>query len=125
MLAKFSIITGAGMKILIVFVFLAGLMFGITPVPRNNKSTGKTTTNTKVIANNNKTDDKKSDDKEKEKDRFKDADKNGVNDQREDDFQKIKEMKTKHKDILKQKSSKPKGKTTKPSKPKTVKKKTK
>jgi hypothetical protein len=110
------------MKVLFILAFLSSTLFAITPVPRNSKaadnpsSVGKT-----VVANNDNKDDKKDDDKDKDK--FKDDNKNGVNDQREEDFQKIKELKTKHKDVLKKKTESKKT-TSEPVKSKKVPKKT-
>ena len=88
------------MKRLMILILIAGLMFAVKPVPRkdhNKESKQKSKFSIEsVIKGLKKIVDKKGD-KEKD-DHFQDADSNGVNDQREDDFQKIKQLKTKHKD---------------------------
>lgn len=88
------------MKRYIILVFLAGLLFGVKPVPRNNgDDKDKKTKTEKVIKTSNKTE-------KKEKDRFIDNNSNGINDQREKDLQKIKQLNSKHKELLKKNNSK-------------------
>ncbi len=88
------------MKRYIILVFLASLLFGVKPVPRNNgDDKDKKTKTEKVIKTSNKTE-------KKEKDRFIDNNANGVNDQREKDLQKIKQLHSKHKNLLKKNNSK-------------------
>jgi hypothetical protein len=105
------------MKKLIMLIFVASLMFAITPVPRTQKSNTDKESKTKVekiVKEQNKKQNENKDKKVIKKDHFKDSDSNGVNDQREDDFQKIKELKTKFKDLFKKKSvDTPKNKTVK------------
>lgn len=94
------------MKRLIVLIFLASLLFGVKPVPRNKNNDNKNqkTKTEKVIKNDRQSD--KKDSKRKDKDGFIDIDANGVNDQREDDLQKIKQLHSKHKNLLKKNNSK-------------------
>ncbi|MGB3478502.1 MAG: hypothetical protein WBB67_05015 [bacterium] len=91
------------MKRFIVLIFFASLLFGVKPVPRNNGEKDQKTKTEKVIKSSNKTD--KKDTKQKDKDGFIDADANGVNDQRESDLQKIKQLHSKHKNLLKKKNA--------------------
>ena len=98
------------MNKLIILLFLGSLLFAVQPVVRN---TNRTTRNDDKIKNEDvvkenkddkviiKKDDKDDDKNNDKKDRFQDADSNGVNDQREDDLQKIKNLNTKFKDLIK------------------------
>ena len=114
------------MKILILLVFCVSMVFAVQPVPRpkTNKEV-KTATEVVQKKDNKDKDDKKNDNNQK--DRIVDDNKDGVHDQREDDLQKIKNTKSKHKDIIKNKKSATpssnKSSNTKPSVPKKVKKK--
>jgi len=94
------------MKRFIVLIFLASLLFGVKPVPRNKNNDNKNqkTKTEKVIKSNQQSDKKNS--KQKDKDDFIDIDANGVNDQRESDLQKIKQLHSKHKNLLKKSNSK-------------------
>lgn len=94
------------MKRLIVLIFLASLLFGVKPVPRNKNNDNKNqkTKTEKVIKSNQQS--AKKDSKQKDKDGFIDIDANGVNDQRESDLQKIKQLHSKHKNLLKKNNSK-------------------
>lgn len=99
-----SIIKGVKMKRFIIFIFIASLLFAVKPVPRAKKKDDDKKSKVKietVVERKNEEKNDNKDKKEKEKDHFKDADSNSVNDQREDDLQKIKLLKTKHKDLLK------------------------
>lgn len=81
------------MKKVIVLLCFASFLFAVRTVPRSNEASDtKSPTRIEVVQS---TRDKKDDDTRK--DRFQDADSNGVNDQREDDFRKIKLLRTKHK----------------------------
>jgi hypothetical protein len=94
------------MKKLMILIFFASLLFAVKPVPRTKKTNDnrKSVVKTEKIVEYKKQDNYKNR-KESKKDDFIDTDSNGVNDQREDDLQKIKQLKTKHKDLLKKKSS--------------------
>lgn len=85
------------MKKLILLIFIASIVFAVTPVPRDKKPVKTSTPNTVLVQHDKKDDKDTKKDDDRRKDRFIDSDSNGVNDQREKDFQKIKESKTKHK----------------------------
>jgi len=103
------------MKRLIVFVFLASLIFAVETVPRtktagdDETSKGKTEVVTSEKAKKSKS--------EKEKDSIVDADSNSVNDQREDDLQKIKWLKSRFRDLFKKKAEESEGSPSKQSRP--------
>ena len=81
------------MRKMIVFLCFASFLFAVRTVPRSSEtSETKSPTRIEIVQS---VSDKKNDDTKK--DRFQDADSNGVNDQREDDFRKIKLLRTKHK----------------------------
>lgn len=87
------IIMGVNMNKMIVLLCFASFLFAVRTVPRSSETSDtKSPTRIEVVQS---TSDKKDDDTKK--DRFQDADSNGVNDQREDDFRKIKLLRTKHK----------------------------
>jgi len=92
------------MKYFIVLIIFASLLFGVQPVPRNNGDKDEEKKTEKVIKTTNKTE--KKDTKQKDKDKFIDNNANGVNDQREEDLQKIKQLNSKHKNLLKKNNSK-------------------
>jgi hypothetical protein len=81
------------MKKLIVLIFIAGLLFAVKPVPRNEKTNNDNKSKTKVEnvtkTKNNQT-----------HDHFQDVDSNSINDQREKDFQNIKKLQSDFKDFL-------------------------
>jgi len=107
------------MKRFIVLIFFASLLFGVKPVPRNNGDKDQDKKTEKVIKNSDKTE--KTDTKQKDKDHYIDNDANGVNDQREEDFQKIKQLNSKHKESPKKNDNK-KSTEVQPAKKKTTKK---
>jgi hypothetical protein len=102
------------------------MVFAVQPVPRTKKNAEVKTATELVQTKDNKDKDDRKDDN-KDKDRIVDDNKDGVHDQREDDIQKIKNTKSKHKDIIKNKKSTApssgKSSSKKPSVPKKVKKK--
>ena len=86
------IITGVHMKRMIVLICMVSFLFAVKTVVRSNETSDvRSPTRIEVVQSRN---DSKDDDARK--DRFQDADSNSVNDQREDDFQKIKLLSTKH-----------------------------
>ena len=91
------------MKYFIVLIIFASLLFGVQPVPRNNGDKDEEKKTEKVIKTTNKTEKKET--KQKDKDKFIDNNANGVNDQREEDLQKIKQLNSKHKNLLKKNNS--------------------
>ena len=102
------------MKKLILLIFIAGIAFAVTPVPRDKKPAKTSTPSAVYVQHDNKDDKDTKKEDDRRKDRFIDSDSNGVNDQREKDFQKIKESKTKHKSkdrSVPEKPEKPKKKT--------------
>jgi hypothetical protein len=107
------------MKYFIVLIVFASLLFGVQPVPRNNGDKDEEKKTEKVIKTTNKTE--KKDIKQKDKDHYIDNDANGVNDQREEDFQKIKQLNSKHKESPKKNDNK-KSVEVQPTKKKTTKK---
>jgi hypothetical protein len=81
------------MKRMIVLLCFVTILFAVRTVPRTGaKSDEETPARIEVVQSRSDTQDD-----DTRKDRFQDADSNGVNDQREDDFQRIKLLKTKHK----------------------------
>ncbi len=102
------------MKRFIVFVFFASLLFAVETVPRT-KTTGDETSKGKTeVVVTEKTRKSKS---EKEKDSIIDADSNSVNDQREDDLQKIKWLKSRFRDLFKKQAEESEGSQSKQSRP--------
>jgi len=103
---NFFIIKGVEMKRFIILIFFASLLFAVKPVPRIKKANNdkRSVVKTEKIAEYKKQNSHENKAKNK-KDDFIDTDSNGVNDQREDDLQKIKQLKTKHKDLLIKNSS--------------------
>jgi len=122
----------SNMKIIIIILFCISFVFAVKPVPRqgNTPEVKKPAANVEVVQNKDQyeKDDKDKNDEKDKQDEFIDNNKNGVNDKREDDVQKIKNTQSKHKDIIKKKkSSSNNTKNTdnnnkKPSTPKTIKK---
>ncbi|MEE8596967.1 MAG: hypothetical protein V3T09_04065 [bacterium] len=104
------------MKRFIILIFFASLLFAVKPVPRTKKANNDkgSVVKTEKITEYKKQNSYENKAKTK-KDYFKDTDSNGVNDQREDDLQKIKQLKTKHKDLLIKNSSGKKEKINKTS----------
>ncbi len=113
---NFFIIKGVEMKRFIILIFFASLLFAVKPVPRTKKANNDkgSVVKTEKITEYKKQNSYENKAKTK-KDYFKDTDSNGVNDQREDDLQKIKQLKTKHKDLLIKNSSGKKEKINKTS----------
>lgn len=103
---NFFIIKGVEMKRFIILIFFASLLFAVKPVPRTKKANNdkRSVVKTEKITEHKKQNSYENKAKTK-KDDFIDTDSNGVNDQREDDLQKIKQLKTKHKDLLIKNSS--------------------
>ncbi len=108
------------MKRLIVIIFMASLLFAVKSVPRTETADEEKETKTEIV--NEEKAKKPNDHKVKtdKKDHFKDADSNSVNDNREDDLQMIKQLKTKFKDLFRKKTSdkqeEPKKKPSQPQK---------
>ncbi len=103
------------MKRLIVLIFLASLLFAVETVPRT-KTTGDEGTakgKTEVVTSEQA----KKSKSEKEKDSIIDADSNSVNDQREDDLQKIRLLKSRFRDLFKKKAEEPESPQSKQSRP--------
>lgn len=111
------------MKIILILFFCATLVFAVKPVPRPENN-GDVKTATGVVQNkgDDKNDDARDDEKDK-KDLFKDDNSDGVNDQREDDLQKIKNTKPKEKDVNKSKKVNTPPSNKKPATPKKINKK--
>jgi hypothetical protein len=112
------------MKYIILLLTFCALLSAITPVPRK-KGSEPAGSNTRIVQSSENIssdkDNKKDDDKDKGKDKqdhFKDADSNGINDQREKDFQKIKDLKKDYKTPTKSTTPEKKTSTPKPSKKK-------
>jgi hypothetical protein len=105
------------MKYIIVLIFFASLLFGVKPVPRNNGDKDEDKKTEKVIKTTDKTEKRYT----KQKDHYIDKNANGVNDQREEDFQKIKQLNSKHKAPPK-KNNNTKSTEVQPTKKKTTKK---
>ena len=85
------------MKKIIVLIFIGSLLFAIKPVPKDEKAADKENSKIKaetVIKEQIKKQGVYKIEKDSRKDIFEDADSNSINDQREDDFQKIKRLKT-------------------------------
>lgn len=105
------------MKKFLLLLCFASFLFALKTVPRTSTtSDDKSAARTEVVQSS-----KTKKDNDTKKDRFQDADSNGVNDHREDDFQRIKQLKTKHKPAERTKSS---SKTQKVERPKQSSKKT-
>jgi len=116
------------MKILILLILCASMVFAVKPVPRTEKKVEvkNVKTATKIVQNKDDDGDKNDKDEndgQKEKDRIIDKNGDGVNDQREDDLQKIKNTKSKHKDLIKNKKTNKSSPSKKPSTPTKIKKK--
>jgi hypothetical protein len=107
------------MKTIVILLCFASFLFAVKTVPRSRQASDSETPARVEVVQSSK--DKKDDDTRK--DRFQDADSNGVNDQREDDFQKIKLLRTKHRPAKpgtsdnKTKEEKPKQSSKKTSQP--------
>ncbi len=102
MMGNLVIITGVKMKKFILLIFIVSCLFAVKTVPRAKKNDDHKTSEviTEIVTEEKeKTQITHKAKKEKKKDRFQDADSNSVNDQREDDLQKIKWLKTKFKDL--------------------------
>ncbi len=81
------------MKRYIVLIFISSLLFAVKSVPRtDNKDKDNESTKIKVVDVEKTVPDSPVLKKEKAHDHFQDVDSNSVNDQREDDFQKIKSL---------------------------------
>jgi len=91
-----DILKPAAMK-RITFLFIIALVAAFAVNPRPKTPAAKDKPDAAVVKTELKEPDKV-DKNDKNDDRFHDADSNGVNDQREDDFKNIKELKSKHKD---------------------------
>ena len=106
------------MKKFLLLIFLTSLLFAVKQVPRTKKANDDKKSKIKVekvVTVDKKNPSKDKHEQAKKKDHFKDADSNGVNDNREDDFQKIKKLNSKFKDQLKRKTAdKRSGKKKKP-----------
>ncbi len=109
------------MKKFVFLILIASLLFAVKRVPRTEGTNDEAKSKVKVETVQHKENKKQTDSKEridKKKDHFKDADSDGINDQREDDFQKIKQLKKKPRDVKrktveKKKSSEKSSKTKK------------
>jgi hypothetical protein len=99
------------MKTCILLLFVASLVFAVQTVPRGTITQGGDKTNNESVM-------KESphyfvQKQTKGQDHFEDADSNSVNDQREDDFQKIKKLNSKFKDKYQKKDAVKNEKNTK------------
>lgn len=115
------------MKMIMFLLVCASLVFAVKPVPRpvKNEQVKDPKTSYKVVQHKDKDDDK-NDDRDKDdgtKDRFIDKNDDGVNDQREDAIQDIKNSKSKDKDRIKTKKPNTPTSDKKPAVPKKVNKK--
>lgn len=81
----------------IAFLFIIALVAAFAVNPRPKTPVAKDKSDAAEVKTELK-EAEKVDKNDKNDDRFHDADSNGVNDQREDDFKNIKELKSKHKD---------------------------
>jgi len=131
------IIKGVNMKVLFIFAMLASFSFAVKPVPKNDDDRSDKASVKKVQVvdedknavkvketNDNKNNDRKVEVKNKPKnvtgdnaDKFIDADSNKVNDSREDDFWKIKQLGTKLKNLIKKDHDNRDNKKDEPQKP--------
>jgi len=109
----------ANMKKGLIFFFVFGLLFAVKPVYKEGEEKNNLKQGSKLEMRIHNEEDKaaKAEKKIKQerKDQFQDADSNSVNDSREDDLQRIKWLKTKFKDLLKEKSQKEQPKKSKKS----------
>ncbi len=104
------IIIGANMKKFLLLLCFASFLFALKSVPRTSTtSDDKATARTEVVQSS-----KTKKDDETKRDRFQDADSNSVNDHREDDFQRIKQLKTKYRPAERTRSSSTTKKVEKP-----------
>lgn len=101
---NFSMIKGEHMKKCILLLFVATMVFAVQTVPRGTTSDSDDKTNNKSIKESPHYFVEKQT-QNKGQDRFEDADSNSVNDQREDDFQKIKKLNSKFKDKYQKKDA--------------------
>jgi hypothetical protein len=113
------------MKIIMLFLFCVTMLFAVKPVPHpGNKVESKDSkTAVEFVKNKDSDDDRNHDlksDDQKQKDHFKDDNSDGVNDQREDDLQKIKNTQSKYKNLIKKKNSKTSSPGKKPATPKKI-----
>lgn len=107
---EFTIIKREIMKRITILIMLAWAMtFAVTPKPKSDKDQTKTDKE-KIKIEFVKPE--KVDKNDTNSDHFNDPDSNGVNDQREDDYKSIKELKSKHKDDDKNRDDKGKTKAT-------------
>lgn len=91
-------IKGEHMKKCILLLFAATMVFAVQTVPRGTTTDSDDKTNNKSIIKEPSHYFVQKQTQKKGQDRFEDADSNSVNDQREDDFQKIKKLNSKFKD---------------------------
>lgn len=111
-------------KLLLISTLVFGLSFGVKPVPRDRGEDKQDKPGIKIesviqkLIGETKGDVVENDSQgkvpDKNDDHFQDVDSNSVNDQRENDLLKIKQLKTKFKDLLKKK---PIDKNEEPKKP--------
>lgn len=105
------------MKRFMILMLFTPLLFGIKQVPRGEKADvdKKPSTVIEVVQQDVFRQGKENDKDVKQKDYFIDSDSNSINDRREDDFQKIKELKKpKIKDLFKKRTEEKKEKAITP-----------
>ncbi|UCG91358.1 MAG: hypothetical protein JSV97_09795 [candidate division WOR-3 bacterium] len=105
------------MKRFMILLLFTPLLFGIKQVPRGEKADvdKEPSTVIEVMQRDVFSQGKENDKNVKQKDIFIDSDSNSINDRREDDFQKIKELKKpKIKDLLKKRTDEKKEKAITP-----------
>jgi hypothetical protein len=98
-------IKGEHMKKCILLLFVATMVFAVQTVPRNTTTDSNDKTSNESIIKESPHYFVQKQTQNKSQDRFEDADSNSVNDQREDDFQKIKKLNSKFKDKYQQKDA--------------------
>jgi hypothetical protein len=111
------------MKMIMLLLLGTTMLFAVKPVsrPGNKTDIKNVKTATEVVQNKDEDDDKKDnagDDAKITQDHFKDDNADGVNDQREDDLQKIKNTKAKEKDVKANKKVNTPSSNKKPATPK-------
>jgi hypothetical protein len=116
-------IKGEQMKKFILLLFVATMVFAVQTVPRSTTTDSNDKTNKESVIKESPHYFVQKQTQNKGQDRFEDADSNSVNDQRENDFQKIKTLNSKFKDKYQKKDAvkNEKNKTTNNSRGKTTK----
>jgi hypothetical protein len=102
---NFYMIKGEHMKQCILLLFVATMVFAVQTVPRGATTDSDNKTNNESTMEESPHHFVQKQTQHKSQDRFEDADSNSVNDQREDDFQKIKKLNSKFKDKYQKKDA--------------------